>query len=206
MMISTLYRWRWPGTIALAPPPSWNGCSRHFPRRHSLWKHGRFASYDANNAEQARCLDTLLEQFPNNARACSGGSPVSRMRRRQERIKFLEAACGSRRLIRRCSSGWLVLCWAMPAVGGGAALVEAGDAIPAHGFVGDQRLGDLLWEENQLEEATELYRFAANLEGFREHLCQSWFVACRRTRRAGTRSPICVIVSHGSGHAPNSPP
>src|SRR6185503_1778517 len=44
-------------------------------------------------------------------------------------------------------------------------------------------LADLHWQESHLEEATEYYRFAANLEGFRENLYQAWFVACRRTRR-----------------------
>ncbi len=45
-----------------------------------------------------------------------------------------------------------------------------------------RHLGDLRWNEGRFDDATEFYRFAANLEGFRESLYQAWFVACRRTR------------------------
>src|SRR5690606_40550702 len=44
-------------------------------------------------------------------------------------------------------------------------------------------LGDLLWDGGAHDEATECYWFAASLEGYREHIYQAWFNACRRTRR-----------------------
>ena len=40
------------------------------------------------------------------------------------------------------------------------------------------------WEGGALDEAAELYRIAANIESFHERLYQTWFVLCRRTRRA----------------------
>lgn len=142
------------------------------------------AAYDGNNPEQARCLDKLLELFPNNAARLLRRLGCLRDASREERIKFLTAACGTKD--------------ADPALFIALARTLQGDAR-CHG---DARrwlrramrlrpmdtsaisaLADLLWDDGQLDEATECYRFAANIEGFREHLYQTWYIACRRTRR-----------------------
>ncbi len=142
------------------------------------------AAYDANNSEQAVCLDKLLGVFPNNAARLLQRLGCLRDATREERIKFLEQACSTRD--------------ADPVL-----FVEFARALQGDARSRDQarrwlRRGlrfrpmdssaisikaDLLWEERKLGEATELYRFAADLEGFHENLYQSWFVACRRTRR-----------------------
>jgi tetratricopeptide (TPR) repeat protein len=157
-----------------------------FPDHELVWESRLdLAAYDANNTDQAKCLDQLLEKFPN--------SPARLLRRlgclrdapRDERIKFLEKACAGKE--------------ADPALFVELARALQGDAR----FLPDARRwlkrafrfrpmdtnvisvrADLFWEDGKLEEATELYRFAANLEGFRENLYQSWFIACRRTRRS----------------------
>jgi tetratricopeptide (TPR) repeat protein len=142
-----------------------------------------FASYDANITEQAQCVDKLLERFPSNAALLFRRLACLRDGPREERITFLEKACAAKdadpalfiELARamevdaRClrqSRRWLKRARRFLPMDSNTASVQA----------------DLAWEEGRLEEATNLYRFAANLEGFREELYQSWFVACRRTR------------------------
>ncbi|MDB6056261.1 MAG: bepA 16, partial [Verrucomicrobiales bacterium] len=44
-------------------------------------------------------------------------------------------------------------------------------------------IADYLWQERDLDLATEHYRIAADIEGFRDNLYQAWFVACRRVRK-----------------------
>jgi cellulose synthase operon protein C len=142
------------------------------------------ASYDANNAEQARCLDKLLELFPNNPARLLARLSCLRDATREERIRFLEGVCNAKE-----ADPALFIALARTLQGDARCVAQARrwlrralrfrpmdtSAISA--------LGDLLWDDGQLEEATELYRFAANIEGFREHLYQAWFIACRRTRR-----------------------
>ncbi len=155
-----------------------------FPEHELAWEARlELASYDANNSEQARCLDKLLELFSNN--------PARQLRRfgclrdapREERIRFLKGACAAKdadtalfiELARalqgdaRClpeARQWLKRAFSLRPMDSNAIGVRA----------------DLCWQDGNLEEATELYRFAANLEGFREALYQTWFIACRRTR------------------------
>lgn len=141
------------------------------------------ASYDANPLEQARCLDELLKLHPNNpARllrrlGCMSDAPW------EERVAFLsQYATGNadpallvemartlqgdaRRT--RTARYWLRRAFRQRPMDSGAITARA----------------DLYWQDGKLDEATELYRFAANLEGFKEGLFKAWFLACRRTRR-----------------------
>jgi tetratricopeptide (TPR) repeat protein len=142
------------------------------------------ASYDANNSEQARCLDKLLELFPNNAARQLRRFGCLRDAPREERIKFLKSACTAKE-----TDPSLHVELARALAGDARSLPQARrwlkramrfrpldpSAISA--------LAELCWEDGDLDEATELYRFAANLESFRENFYQSWFIACRRTRR-----------------------
>ncbi|HEV2692729.1 MAG TPA: C39 family peptidase, partial [Verrucomicrobiae bacterium] len=142
------------------------------------------AGYDANVSEQLRCLDRLLELFPGNAARQLRRLGCLRTASRHERIGYLEAAC-------RVPE-------AHPALFVELARLLGDDARSAPEAARHLRRAlrfapqdsnaitvqaNLLWEQAGFEEATELYRFAANLEGYREHLYQSWFTACRRTRR-----------------------
>lgn len=142
------------------------------------------AGYDQNEAEQVRCLDKLLALFPGSAARQLRRYFCLRNATREERRKYLEAACNDPQ--------------ADPALFIELGRTYEGDARQAecghHWLRRAMRyrpvdskaisiLGNLLWDDGQLEEATELYRFAANLETFQEHLYQSWFIACRRTRR-----------------------
>jgi len=142
------------------------------------------AYYDANKSEQARCLDKLLELFPNN--------PTRQLQRlncfhdapREEQIKFLEQACAD-----KSADPALFVELARVLQGDARCLPEARRWLkratrfrPMDANVIGAR-ADLCWEEGKFERATELYRCAANLESFREGLYQSWFLACRRTRR-----------------------
>lgn len=142
------------------------------------------AYYDQNDVEQIRCLDRLLELFP----AC----PARQLRRyhclqnatRQERITYLEAACA------RPDADPALLIELARAFEGDARQAERGHywlqralRLRPMDSKAISVLGNLLWESGKLDEATELYQFAANLESFQEHLYQSWFIACQRTRR-----------------------
>jgi tetratricopeptide (TPR) repeat protein len=142
------------------------------------------AVYDDNPTEQLRCIDELLKLFPGNAARTLRRLGCMHQAPRHERIQFLETACAPRD--------------ADPALHMALARTLQGDArdsarslrllkralrlrqMDSSGF---RTLADLLWESEQLEEATECYRFAAFLDGFREYYYQVWFVACRRTRR-----------------------
>ena len=67
----------------------------------------------------------------------------------------------------------------------GAALSRLLDSVQSFGRRSViSALADLDWEGGALDEAAELYRIAANIESFHERLYQTWFVLCRRTRRA----------------------
>ncbi len=159
--------------------------AKAFPEAPLTWEARLdLAAYDANTTEQVRCLDKLLEFFP--------GNPARLLRRleclydapRSERVRFLESACAGKE--------------ADPALFIALARTLQGDArtinVARRWLKRAMRwrpmdssaisvLADLLWDDGKFEEATELYWFAANIEGFRENLYQTWFVACRRTRR-----------------------
>jgi tetratricopeptide (TPR) repeat protein len=142
------------------------------------------AGYDGNHAEQLRCLDRLLELFP--------GNPSRQLRRlgcmigftREERIQWLED------ISRKPDTDAAVLIALARALQGDARVhAEAGRRLhramrlrPMDTTAMNAQ-ADLRWEQGRLEEATEIYQAAANLEGFREPLYKSWFIACQRTGR-----------------------
>jgi tetratricopeptide (TPR) repeat protein len=144
------------------------------------------ASYDANLAEQSRCLDELLKLFPDNATRMLRKLECLRNHSREEQCRFLRAACAGGK-----AAPALMVALGRALIGDARQWAEAhrwlrramrflpADSSAMHA------LADLLWEQRRLDEATECYRFAANLEGFREQLYQAWFLACRRTRRTG---------------------
>ena len=156
-----------------------------FPEHRLTWEARLdLAGYDQNDAEQLRCLDKLLELFPDSAARQLRRFYCLRTASREERIKYLEAIC-----TRKEADPALFIELAR-AFEGDARVAERGRYWLRRAMRfrhADSKaitvLANLLWEEGQLDEATELYRFAANLEMFQEHLYQSWFVACRRTRR-----------------------
>lgn len=142
------------------------------------------AYYDANAGEATRCLERLLELYPEH--------PARQLQRlnylpeasRGERIALLRKACAARDV-----DPALLVALSRALQGDARCAVEArrlalralryrpleSSAIAA--------LADLEWESGRLNEATDYYRFAANLEGFQERLYQSWFIACRQTGR-----------------------
>lgn len=142
------------------------------------------ASYDGNVAEQLRCVDRLLDLFPDHPARLLRRFACMRDAPRDERIAFLTAACAT-----RDADPALFVAMARALQSDARELPNArryvrralrkrpvdSDAI--------HTLGDLLWEGGAQEEATECYWFAASLEGYREHVYQAWFDACRRTRR-----------------------
>ena len=142
------------------------------------------AVYDANSEVQVHCLDELLKRFP--------GNPARLLQRlgclctatREERVAFMERACSGKNPdpallveLARCLEGDAR---ALP--GARSALARALRRRPLDSAA-IRVLGDLDWEEGRLEEATDLYRVAATVEGFSEHLYRTWFGACRSTRR-----------------------
>jgi predicted Zn-dependent protease len=142
------------------------------------------ASYDANVAEQLRCLDKLLELFPNNPARLLRRLNIAPDLSRDARIQSLEAAAA----VKGADSA-LFISLARTLQGDGRCRREAhrwqkrAARYRPMDSATISTLADLLWEEGRFDEATECYRFAANLEGFRESLYQSWFIACRQTRR-----------------------
>ena len=143
------------------------------------------AAYDANVSEQGCCLDRLLELFPHDpARQlyrlnCLGDAG------RDERLQYIEHACA-----RRGADPALYVALARTLQGDARRARDARwwlrramrqrpmDSATIHAMAG------LLWDDGQAETATDYYYFAAGLEGFRESMYASWFIACRRTRRA----------------------
>ena len=55
-----------------------------------------FAAYDTNNEEQIRCLDHLLELFPNNPTRLLRRLSCLRDATREERIEFLKKTCANK--------------------------------------------------------------------------------------------------------------
>jgi len=141
------------------------------------------ATYDANIAEQARALDRLLEIFPGNPVWLLQRMTCLRHAAREEQIRFLESACAA-----KDADPALRVELARALEGDARRLPQANQQVrrasrlrPLDASTVSVQ-ADLCWEEGKFDEATELYRFAATLEGFREDLYQSWFAACRRTR------------------------
>lgn len=142
------------------------------------------ASYDANTSEQSRCLNRLLEMFPGNPARVLRKLGCLHAATREVRVNFLESACREKE-----ADPSLFISLARTLVGDARVQAEANRWLRrAMRFrpmdtSAMSALADLLWDVGALDEATAIYRFAANMEGFREQLYQSWFIACCRTRR-----------------------
>ena len=164
------------------------------------------AGYDANVSGQLRWLDKLLELFPNNPARLFRRLGCLRNASRSERIEFLEQISRApepcpvffvelaRTLAEdaRCESAaghWLKRAQQFYPCDANAITVQA----------------NLLWAAGNLDEATELYRFAANLESYRENHYQTWFSACRRTRRADEALAILADRFKRFGHRSEDP-
>ncbi|HEX5110651.1 MAG TPA: C39 family peptidase [Vicinamibacterales bacterium] len=143
------------------------------------------AAYDANPAEQQRCLDALIDRFPGAAARilqrfhCMGDAS------REDRIQYLTAPC-----TRRDADPALFVALARTLLDDARShaaarrwLRRAMQRRPMDSSA-IRTLADVEWESGNLDEATELYRITAGIESFQEHLYQSWFIACRRTRRS----------------------
>jgi len=142
------------------------------------------ASYDANANEQLRSLDRLLEHFPGNASRVLQRLERMTSATREERIQWLQPLCHEKE-----ADPALLIALAGACQGDARVHAEAIRRLRrAMRFrpmdtSAIRTLADLRWDEGRLEEATEIYRVAADLEGFREPLYKSWFVACYQTRR-----------------------
>ena len=156
-----------------------------FPGHPLAWStRQQLAAYDANVAEELRCLDHLDALFPKNATRllrrlqCSGDAP------REEKMRLLQPLCAE-----KDTSPALRMEYARLLKADARSLPQA----RAHLRIARlkwptdcniiQLQADICWETNEYDRATELYRFAANLNGFNEERFQVWFAACRKTRR-----------------------
>ncbi len=142
------------------------------------------AAYDANTAEEIRCLDRLLEIFPDNPARLLRRLHCMREAPREERVEFLERACANKT--------------ADPALFVELAknlMADAPQQVAAERWLrrsfrrrpmdsnAMSALADLRWWLGRFDEGTELYRFAATVEGYREPMYQAWFNACRQVRQ-----------------------
>lgn len=145
------------------------------------------ASYDANPAEEARCLDRLLERFPGAASRQLRRLESLRHAAREERLEFLARACAAPTadplLFSEYARLLLTDARQLPQAERWLRLALRRRPMDAQVLTA---LADLRWAEDHRDEATEYYRIVAGLEGFREPLYQSWFVACRQTRQTET--------------------
>jgi cellulose synthase operon protein C len=145
----------------------------------------QLAYYDSNVTEQARCLDRLLAMFPNAAARLLQRLNCMRDKAREERLEFLLKACADSK-----ADPALFVHLARLYLYDGRSRSKAPDWIrralrarPLDSAV-IGLIAEYLWFEGKLELATEHYRIAADLEGFRDNLYQSWFIACQRVRKA----------------------
>jgi tetratricopeptide (TPR) repeat protein len=144
----------------------------------------QLAAYDANSAEEIRCLDHLLELFPNTAARTLNRLAAMRTASREEKITFLQQAC-------EFPAADPALCFEMARLlSADAQQNEATRRWLKRGLrgrpvdsIGATILANLNWHEGRYAEATELYRLAATLEDFREPAYCAWFIACRQIRQ-----------------------
>ncbi|HTS17729.1 MAG TPA: tetratricopeptide repeat protein [Verrucomicrobiae bacterium] len=141
------------------------------------------ATYDANLQEQIRCLDRLLELFPNNPARLLRRLSCMRDASREERVEFLQKASATKNcdpvVFVELATNLLVDAPQQAAAERWLARALRGRPVDSRLMVA---LAELRWWLGRFEEATELYRFAATSEGYREPLYQSWFTACRQVR------------------------
>ncbi len=141
------------------------------------------AGYDGNRVEQAACLDALLKQFPDDSTRLLQRFQCLNEATREERIAFMQNACKSKR-----NEPALYVELARALLGDARSHADVEKTLKyafRHNPLDAKAMtvqADLCWETGNYEEGTDYYRFAAHLEGFKEHLYQVWFLACRRTR------------------------
>ena len=171
MTSGTASGWRWRSTSALLGRRFFHKRKAVFPTRASVGAAAGTCGIRPNTKEQLQYLDKLLELFPNN--------PARQLRRlgcmrdapRDERIQFLEQACAAESV-----APALLVELARTLRMDARCVPRARDCIRRAFRLSPMAsntmtaLADLEWQEGRLDEATELYRFAANLEGFREPL------------------------------------
>ncbi len=145
------------------------------------------ALYDDDLREQLRCLDALLAQFPNHAARQLHRLACMREHSREERIEWLEGVCQSK----EADPALLVplardLMREAPRQAVAARCLRRALRSRPLDSSAMVALADLRWATGQYAEAVELYWFAATVEGYRENLYRSWFVACQQVRQTAT--------------------
>ncbi len=142
------------------------------------------ARYDGDPQGLGEQLDRLLERHPGNGALLLGRLGSLSGATRERRLAFLEAACGgkAKEPALLVELAGLLMEDARHREGAERWLKQATRWRPADPLVA-RGWGDWFWGEGRREEATDWYRWAANLDGFQESLFQSWFLACRGTRR-----------------------
>jgi len=143
------------------------------------------ASYDADRVTQLACVEELLKLYPEDANLLLEKlSHLREMGRREERLELLRRQCAK--------DDSPPLFWqqyarelAYDAREHGAAMQLLRRAIRAMGRDAESyhSLAGILWNRRRLEEALELYRFAACVEDRNERYAQSYFVAARHLRQ-----------------------
>lgn len=154
---------------------------------HRLALHARrtLAAYDADRLTQLACVEELLGLFPDDANLLLEKLGYLReLGRREERLELLRRLCAKddspplfwQQYARELSAdarehgvAVRLLRRAIRAIGR--------DAECYHGLAG------ILWNRRQLEEAMELYRFAACIEDRNERYAQAYFLAARHLRQ-----------------------
>jgi cellulose synthase operon protein C len=154
---------------------------------HRLTLHARrtLASYDADRVTQLQCVEDLLKLFPDDANLLLEKlGHLRELGRRDERLELLRRLCAkddspplfwlqyARELAvddRQHAVATKLLRRAIRAMGR--------DAESYHS------LAALLWNRRRLDEAMELYRFAACVEDRNERYAQSYFFAARHLRQ-----------------------
>lgn len=154
---------------------------------HRLTLHARrtLASYDADRVTQLACVEDLLKLYPEDANLLLEKlGHLREMGRRDERLELLRRQCAkddspalfwqqyARELshdARRADEAMGLLRRAIRSMGR--------DAESYHSLAG------ILWNRRRLDEAMELYRFAACVEDRNERYAQSYFIAARHLRQ-----------------------
>jgi cellulose synthase operon protein C len=157
---------------------------------HRLTLHARrtLASYDADRVTQLQCVEELLRIFPDDANLLLEKlGHLRELGRRDERLEILRRLCGkddspplflqqyARELApddRQHPATVKLLRRAIRSLGRDAESFHA--------------LAAILWNRRRLDEALELYRFAACIEDRNEQYAQSYFFAARHLRQTAS--------------------
>jgi cellulose synthase operon protein C len=155
------------------------------PGHRMTWEARRdLAAYDANHQEILSCTEQLLAQFPKDANLQLSKLGCLRDGPRQQRVDFLESICRERSadpLIRQQYGGEL----AADAREHALALrcLRRSMRFRPMDATSFSITADILWQKREVEEALELYRFAACLEDKREGYARTYFSASRHLKK-----------------------